>query len=253
MGANMRRHLLCGVAASAITTIISGPLAAADLPVKAAPAPRAVVPACVWCGWYVGGHIGQGWAKISATPHEFEEDDGVVDTKPKGLVGGMHLGGNYQNGIWVVGIEGDLDAAGLDAVAVFPGDNERTFTTNVKSLASVRGRLGLAFDRWLVYGTGGAGYTRGRFLGVSPSGTRTFGSFKKWGSVWGGGIEWKAAQNFSVRLEGLRYNFNQAKGIYGSNNEDAETGECCGLATFKNVTVWRVGVTHHFDPFWPAR
>src|SRR5206468_450841 len=107
-----------------------------------------------------------------------------------------------------LGVEGDVSGTGLDEFSVFSNNIERKFTTKVDLLASLRGRLGLAFDHWLVYATGGVAYTQAKFLGISPGGTLSPGKFKKWGSVWGGGVEWKATTNFSVRVEGLRYIFN---------------------------------------------
>jgi outer membrane immunogenic protein len=163
----------------------------------------------------------------------------------------MHGGWNSQHNNWVWGVEADVSGAGLEDTAVHPGTigccGNRVITSKVDLLASLRGRLGLAFDRWLVYATGGLAYTQAKFLGVSPGGTLTPGKFKKWGSVFGGGIEWKGTPNVSVRLEGLYYYFNRKKPIYGSANLDQETFEPAGTATFKDVAVVRVGATYHFN------
>jgi len=248
MGANMRRDFLCGVAASAITVITGGPLSAADLPVKAAPAPIVRAPACVWCGFYLGGHIGTARSSFTASPHVGEEGNGIADGDLRGLAWGIHGGANAQINMFVLGLEADLSGTNLSGDAVHPNETYRTVHTEFDRLASVRGRLGVAFNNWLLYGTGGFAYTEAKFLGVSPSGgTLTIGRHKKWGSVWGGGLEWKATQNFSVRVEGLQYRFNSSEGIYGSANVQAETGEPAGAHIIKNVTVVRVGGTYHFD------
>jgi outer membrane immunogenic protein len=241
----MRKQLLCGVAGIAVTAAIGDASLAADLPLKARP--FEVVRPLTWDGFYVGGHVGWAKAKFTATPHEGEEGDGIATSKPTGLVWGMHGGWNSQRNNWVWGVEADVSGAGLDEFSVFSNNTDRRFTTQVDLLASLRGRLGLAFDRWLVYATGGLAYTQAKFLGVSPGGTLTPGKFKRWGSVFGGGIEWKGTPNVSVRLEGLYYYFNSKKPIYGSANLDQETFEPAGTATFKDVAVVRVGATYHFN------
>ena len=81
-----------------------------------------------------------------------------------GPVAGLFVGGNYQINKIVLGVEGDWQwsnltgnnqiLAPLGAVGTFPG-GPFTISTTVKDYAAVRGRLGLAFDRFLVFGTGG--------------------------------------------------------------------------------------------------
>jgi outer membrane immunogenic protein len=241
----MKQQLLCSAAAIAIATALAGPVVAADMPVKAPP--LVAPPACIWCGWYVGGHLGYGGAKFSTTPHEGEEGDGVASSKPKGIVGGMHGGYNWVNNTFLLGAEADLSATGWSTTALFPDNTERAVQTSVHFLGTVRGRLGLTFDRTLLYVTGGLAYTQGKFLGVSPGGTLTFGKFTKWGWVAGGGAEWMFARNFSVRAEGLWYSFRSSKPIYGSANQDQETFEPAGAHKFKDAFVVRLGATHHFN------
>jgi outer membrane immunogenic protein len=81
-----------------------------------------------------------------------------------GPVAGLFVGGNYQINRVVLGVEGDWQwsnltgnnqiLAPLGAVGTFPGE-PFTISTTVKDYAAVRGRLGFAFDRFLVFGTGG--------------------------------------------------------------------------------------------------
>ena len=81
-----------------------------------------------------------------------------------GPVAGLFVGGNYQLNKVVLGVEGDWQwsnlignnqiLAPLGAAGAFPA-GPFTISTTVKDYASVRGRLGFAFDRFLVFGTGG--------------------------------------------------------------------------------------------------
>ena len=81
-----------------------------------------------------------------------------------GPVAGLFVGGHYQINKIVLGVEGDWQwpnltgnsqvHAPLFTVGAFPGV-PFTISTTIKDYAAVRGRLGFALDRFLVFGTGG--------------------------------------------------------------------------------------------------
>ncbi|WP_338320198.1 outer membrane protein, partial [Bradyrhizobium ottawaense] len=56
-----------------------------------------------WAGPYLGGNIGYEWGSVDNNP-----------SKPSGFVGGVQAGYNFQNGPFVFGVEGDIQAAGAD-------------------------------------------------------------------------------------------------------------------------------------------
>jgi outer membrane immunogenic protein len=144
--------------------------------IKDAP-PAEYAPAIAWTGFYIGGNIGATWP---------EDDLAIIDDDAK-LIGGGHIGYNWQTpSSWVIGVEGDAN-----------------FGDDFDYLASVRGRLGYAFGRTLVYGTGGVA-----FAGFNDA---LFDEATGW--VAGGGVETKVRDNLSLGLEALYYNF-----------EDASTG-----------------------------
>jgi len=72
------------------------------------------------------------------------------------LIGGT-AGFNYQIGSWVLGVEGDGDWANLNGTTFNASCAPVGCTTQSSWLATVRGRAGYAWDRLLVYGTGGPG------------------------------------------------------------------------------------------------
>lgn len=88
---------------------------------------------------------------------------------------------------------------------------------------TVRGRAGVAFDRFLVYGTGGFAYanidTKVSFPGIAnASDTNTH-----LGWTAGGGVEVAITPNWSAKVEYLfadlgeeRYHFNFGGGVKGS-------------------------------------
>jgi outer membrane immunogenic protein len=122
----------------------------------------------------------------------------------------------------VAGIEGDWQwthsrfsgcrqtGIGGAACTVIAFNGVDTVGDEVRSFGTVRGRLGVAFDRVLVYATGGAAFTDARtslgldctFLGCSsanPIAATAEFSTQKTGWVAGGGIERMFGQNWIVR------------------------------------------------------
>jgi len=218
----MRKHLLAGTAALAIIVPLQGPVRAADMPVKA-PAP--VAPAAFnWSGFYLGGHFGWGSNKFLSTISQPGDD-----RRSKATVGGLQLGYNLQTGNIVWGIEGDLSAAGFQQSI-----SDNSFHTDL--LASIRGRLGIAFDRLLFYGTGGWGYVNGK-VQSSEAGDNSLVKFHKTRPVWGGGIEWAATNNLIYRIEFLDYVGKQSIG-----------GEDSGGNKVGDIKVLRVGLSYKFGP-----
>jgi outer membrane immunogenic protein len=122
---------------------------------RAAPAPViAAVLVFTWTGLYVGVNAGYGW--------NTNDDDMVIGgvvfegDDEGGFVGGAQIGYNYQVGSFVFGVETDIQYADLGGDNDFGGildddDSDSWFGT-------VRARAGVAFDRALVYVTGGLAY-----------------------------------------------------------------------------------------------
>ena len=114
----MRRGLLAlvGLAGAAM---VSGAAMAADIsrPVYKAPPAGALPVAYDWTGFYVGGHVGYGWAD-----KDWRDAFGLVTThSADGFLGGGQAGFNYQINQFVLGVEGDVSWANLkgDSTQVF--------------------------------------------------------------------------------------------------------------------------------------
>jgi outer membrane immunogenic protein len=147
---------------------IGGSALAADLAVRRPPPPAylppVVVPLYSWTGCYVGGNAGGIWAKSEWNDTVF---GGFGDSTASGGLGGVQVGCNYQVGAWVFGVQGDYDwtRAKTDNQNVFlttnfPGLGPIVNHTEITSLASVTGRVGYAWDRFLLYGKGGGAWVR---------------------------------------------------------------------------------------------
>ena len=118
-----------------------------------------------WSGVYFGGDGGFGWETAKGTLTDAASNLlTAYNYRVNGPVAGLFAGGNYQLNKVVLGIEGDWQwsnltgnsqaLAPLGAAGTFPSGPLMVSTT-VKDYASVRGRLGLAFDRFLAFGTAG--------------------------------------------------------------------------------------------------
>jgi len=195
----MSRLVLLTASALALLTTAAQ---AADLSVLE-PAPIvAPLPASDWSGFYLGLHGGYGWADLND-----DDDEGIDigdDADLSGPVFGGQVGVNWQYNWAVFGIEADGTWSGINDEEDFDvdtDDDEEEF--GYGWLASLRGRLGVGFDRILLYGTGGLGF--GEFEdGDITSDDEDDVDF---GWVAGGGAEFLLTQNVSVGAEYLHYEF----------------------------------------------
>lgn len=203
-----RQFLLASVGAIAIT---GSAFAAEPLPLPPPP-----IPIFTWTGLYVGAQAGYAWDRdtvdvTSATPGvpSFPFVTTSSDS-PSGFIGGIHLGYNKQINQWVIGFEGTVDGTTIGSGLTFPFFNDLINTAGIGSLStrsdvqgSIRVRAGVAFDRVLIYATGGAAFAGITnfyessfpiFLQESDSKTRT-------GWTVGGGLQYAITNNWSIRAE----------------------------------------------------
>jgi outer membrane immunogenic protein len=186
------------------TALVSAQAAfAADLRRPAPPPPPPVAAFYNWSGFYVGGNVGWGWTDGSAD-FAIAGARGTLDGSGDGFLGGIQAGYNWQNGPWVIGVELDFQGSTGDGdVTGLAGGNRVAFNASTPWFGTLRGRLGYAWDRWLVYATGGALYGKSEFegnvTGVGPfSSSETF-----WTWTVGGGVEWALWERWSAKLEYL--------------------------------------------------
>jgi len=240
----------CSVSAAAVALALGlpapSPAVAADMPVKARPAPAA--PVVSWGGFYIGGNVGLGYAKTGGAYGDIGSDSTVLgDTlRLKGFVGGVHGGYNWDTGSWVWGVEGDWSFANWKRHVLSPGSSE-ALSGQVKSLASIRARLGIAVGperSVLLYATGGAGFVSAKVTAFDPSDTaqQTL-KFTDVGGVVGGGFEYAATNNLRLRAESLYYIFNK-------NSDVITLGAAAPGDRIKLDNIWtaRVGVSWYFNP-----
>ena len=214
----MRRQFLM---ASAGAMALSGSAAwAADLPLSP---PQPPVPAYSWTGLYLGFQAGfaRGNGNLNFSGFDSSTDSPVTNSiisSHNGAIGGAHLGYNYQIAQWVVGVEGSVDLTSSLYTAGFPaafGVSSLSASTASNVQGSIRGRLGYAWDRALIYATGGialGNYTTSYTLidnySANPGingGNLIYGSnyFTNFPVGWttGGGIEYAINDHWWVQAE----------------------------------------------------
>lgn len=180
---------------SAVALMPAGAALAADIP-AVEPAAAVAVPSFSWSGPYVGVQAGYDWLNADNKVNGFS-----ANSKPDGFTVGGFAGLNYQfdNSPVVVGIEGDFnyaDAKGGRVTQAFKGFPDSRIKNDVDWTGAVRGRLGYAFDRFLVYGAGGVAFADHE---VKARGSSDDTIAVGW--TIGGGLEAALGDNLTARVE----------------------------------------------------
>ena len=133
---------------------------AADLPVKAVPPPIAYYD---WSGIYLGLSLGGIWAEVDRFYPNFDLVHLVPQTftsRNKDGIVGFHGGAQWQWGPWVIGFEVAYSKGWRDISGTVSLSPPEPFTTlgaynKISNLLTAGPRLGYAWDRVMVYATGG--------------------------------------------------------------------------------------------------
>lgn len=188
--------------------VLASPCAfAADLarpmPVKGVPYAPYVPAAYDWSGFYGGLNVGYGWSSGSGTI-TMGPVSGPYSASGNGILGGVQLGYNWQSGAFVFGVETDFQASGGKGdVNGNAGPIGITGSAKTPWFGTIRGRIGYAFDRWMVYATGGGVYGKATLDGTVSTTGAFSSSSTYWTYVVGGGAEFALWGNWTAKLEYL--------------------------------------------------
>ncbi|MGA7489911.1 MAG: outer membrane beta-barrel protein [Xanthobacteraceae bacterium] len=157
----MRKFVL----GTAVLIALASPATAADMRLPVSKAPPPVVSVFSWTGCSVGGHAGGLWAKqkdwIVRTPGGDFYGQSLGGHDADGWLGGVQAGCDYQfAGGFVVGIQGDYAWADAEGSHDSAREFGVAYHSKVRSLATVTGRIGYAWDRLLGYVKGGGAWER---------------------------------------------------------------------------------------------
>jgi outer membrane immunogenic protein len=222
------------------TSCMAGMSFAADLPATGPyrPGPFMVRQPVEWTGFYFGATAGYGWGRYSSNitftglntggtttpfvpfigtgPTELSGTRIIGSGSPSGAIAGGQIGFNWQAGMFVFGGEIDGQWSGQEntfSVACGTGCTA-TESIKIRSLATGRGRFGLAFDWFMPYVTGGAALVNGlNNLTMTVGGTTaSFAPLSHTTLGWtaGAGVEVALWSNWSAKLEYLYVSANGA-------------------------------------------
>ena len=164
----MKSRFLAGVAIAAIMG--AGSAFAADMPMKAAPM---VVAPYDWSGIYIGGVIGGAWGRTDTSDPGLGLIGTLINvpviqtTDASGFIGGIEGGDRYQFGKLVIGWEADMVWGNLNGTSTTnfgpglsrPASSRGSINVNNKWTGTATSSVGIAHDRWLVYGKAGVAWT----------------------------------------------------------------------------------------------
>ena len=201
---------------------------AADAIVYNEPAPVAVVDTFSWTGGYVGVNAGYAGGKNKLNVY-----DGIsAKDNSNGFLGGIQAGYNWQFDQMIVGLETDIQGAGLKSDVEVSGLGGAE--AKINWFGTTRARLGYTpVDRFMVYATGGVAYgkIKASYGDFSQSDTKV-------GYTVGAGAEYALTNNVTLKSEYLYTDLGKLKLDDVNGNRFGEV-----KAPFHTV---RVGVNYKF-------
>lgn len=284
VGASIMKHLLLATTAIALVS----PSFAADMPVKA---PVAAPRPFSWSSCYLGGNMGTGWGRARLTDTStgnfffpttgnFAPTGSSVGINSVGGIGGGQIGCDYQfANNWVIGLAGDFSFANIQNEVADPfftgkvpggGSSFIQLKDQTQWLASATARLGYAFDHVLLYGKGGAAWSRNRYTienlqswgptfgfcgttgaggiitAVSPCNPTGASTLSGWTA--GGGIEWAVTDHWSAGVEYDHYGFG-TKTVTLVDPTTLFANPAVGVPVRQQIDTVKITVNYRFNVF----
>ena len=285
---SFEKVFFAGTVAAAALSFASASFAA-DLPMRTkAPMPA---PVFSWTGGYIGGQVGTGWgtsqtdvdvgntligAPVNQTVNQLIAGNlnlhvPLPQVAMNGFLGGAQAGYNWQSGVMVYGVEGDILGTSLkghtDCFVVLSCTNE------VKWMADITGRIGFTVaDRGLLYIKGGAAWANAS-VGINQSvalastlgpGFVANGSINgsasksMFGGTLGAGIEYAFMPGWSAKIEYDYYDFGKQDmnvpitagggvAINGGANIAGSILIRTPVTVTEQVHTIRIGANYHFN------
>lgn len=188
-------------------------------------------------GPYVGVHMGVGGPNTSGVFDRAGTGVDMAGVSRNGVLGGGQVGWNFNHGIFLFGIEGDISAIdwGRSTLRDEEGDVQRLDTD---LFATIRGRLGLTQGNSMSYGTIGVAFFDGDLKVENGVATRNVSAI---GLALGSGIETMVSHSLSFKVEGLWVIFDDRSDLSGL--PDGDAGDNFKL---KDAYLARIGLNWHF-------
>jgi outer membrane immunogenic protein len=265
----MRFRLLAGIA---ITAVMVGSAFAADMPLKAPPP----VLAYDWSGFYIGGVIGGGWTRTDTSTPGLGVAGTLLGvpvlqtTDSSSFIGGVEGGDRYQFGKLVIGWEADMvwggnnNATSISSFSPTPTlfTVSRAITADTRWAGTATSTVGIAHDRWLIYGKAGVAWAKTDYTDnwtVNVAGLGTAALFSGIGSTsnssqvgWtvGTGIEWAIWNNWSIKAEYDYLDFGNKTVVINGSVLPNTVGfpASLGLENTQHINQFKAGLNWHIAP-----
>jgi opacity protein-like surface antigen len=191
-----------------------------------------------WSGPYLGGNLGGAHGETDITQSDALGDIEHGTFSASGVAGGGQAGYNWLlSSNWLVGFEADVVGAGIRATTTTTsapafGPEVVNWKERIDAFGTARVRLGLAWDNWLFYGTGGYAWSAVKFTrtqlvegGLTPPAGFVLESNFPTRSGWaaGGGVEWGIVRNWAARVEYLHLDLGSQSSNFNTANTAGNT------------------------------
>ena len=192
-----------------------------------------------WTGFYIGGLVGYGWGDKDVA--DAEEPDETGSYNVDGWLGGIEAGANWQSGRYVFGVEGDIAWTDINGGGLIDGDDP--ISTQIDFLATLTGRVGVAWQRALFYVEGGGAWVNEDHTLIgdinNPPGVSDTISDNRFGGLLGVGVEYALRGNWSLKAE---YNYLW----FGSEQHAFEVDEPDFINIDQDLQTFKVGINFRF-------
>jgi outer membrane immunogenic protein len=187
------RRALTG--ASALALIALGAASASASGLDLAPATDAELGEISWQGAIISPDFSYDTLDLGGAGAAFLED-------PEGFRAGGEVGYDWQRGSFLFGVVGDATYSWIEGDGRGAGIGQ--FASDLNYMGTLRGRLGVAFGRVMLYGTGGWAFGKlevtDQLAGVSDS-----NALSGWAA--GGGLEYVWNQSITLRAEYIHLDY----------------------------------------------
>ncbi|MBX9778596.1 MAG: outer membrane beta-barrel protein [Xanthobacteraceae bacterium] len=244
------------MASAAAIALSAAQALAADLPARMpvkAP-PPVVAPVFTWTGCYVGMHGGYAWGRKKDWTEAGVLEPFAAHDVDGPLFGGQ-VGCNLQHDRWVFGIEGQASWADVKGNTTFTSGLLTSapitngFFTKADILGTIAARLGIAFDRSLLFVKGGLAFAHEKHWLTAAQGAgpavivASTDKYLRWGWMVGGGWEYAFSGRWSGKIE---YNYLHL-------GRDADPlcpvpgpGTCVDFELKQHIHLVKVGINYRF-------
>jgi outer membrane immunogenic protein len=202
-----------------------------------------------WSGPYLGGNLGgaRGHSDITQSDALGDIENGTVSAS--GFAGGGQAGYNWVTSNWLFGFETDVVGTSLGATttttsAPIFGPEVVNWKERIDAFGTARGRVGLAWNNWLIYGTAGYAWSTVKFTrtqlvegGLTPPAGFVLETNFPIRSGWaaGGGVEWGIMRNWAARVEYLHLDL-------GNQSANLNTTNTAGNTVIQSVNRGRLTI-----------